>query len=257
MCCKMDETSRTDKIGKIGRFSQVVDCRFTITVAGKLSITQPTGSPDRNLSENISMKRLNKLTQRLTLLTAVCLVTFTSSGCTLARGFLWDHALVASKFWKATPIIPVSPYFSQLIEDSYWEEERYNRVPILDPVEGENAPLFCQDPPSEDEVMRALPDDVGGGLPFVAETVRNNVRIVVEPCVDHVGECRFYPMAGPAKLHKCHYKCTVYYDKVKRSDWPIPFTTEDATVQVVYIDHDHLIRCAGGPSDICGEGCVE
>lgn len=204
------------------------------------------------------MERLNKLTRRITLLAAVCLVTFSSSGCTLTRGFFWDQALLFSKFWKATPIIPVSPYFSQLIEDTYWEEERYDRVPILDPVEGENAPLFCQDPPSEDEVMRALPDQVGGGVPFLAETVRNNVRIAVELCVDHVGECRFYPMVGPAKLHKCHYKCTVYYDKIIRSDWPVPFMNKDETVEVVYIDHDYLIRCAGPPANQCGSGeCAE
>jgi hypothetical protein len=195
------------------------------------------------------MKRLSKLTQRLTLLAAVCLVTCTSSGCTLARGFFWDQTILYSKFWKVTPIIPVSPYLSEKVEDAYWEEERYNKVPILDPVEGENAPLFCQDFPSDDEVMRSLDDGVAGGLPFFAETMRNNVRIVVEPIVDKVGECRFYPMAGPAKLHKCHYKCTIYYDKIKRSDWPIPFTHKDESVEVVYIDHDYLIRCAGPPTD--------
>ena len=56
-------------------------------------------------------------------------------------------------FWETLPIIPVSPYFSQQIEDAYWEEERYEKVPVLDPVEGEHAPLFCLDPPSDDEVM--------------------------------------------------------------------------------------------------------
>ena len=30
-----------------------------------------------------------------------------------------------------------------------------------------------------------------------------------------------------------------------RSDWPIPYTHTGATQEVVYIDHDHLIRCAG------------
>ena len=141
--------------------------------------------------------------------------------------------------------IPVSPYYSQQIEDTYWEEERYTRVPILDAVEGENAPLFCLDPPSSDEVIRALPDKAAGGFAFLAETARNNIRIVVEPIVDRVDECRFYPLAGPARLHHCHYKCTVYYDKTIRSYWPVPFTHSDETEDVVYIDHDHLIRCTG------------
>ena len=58
----------------------------------------------------------------------------------------------------------------------------------------------------------------------MAEVARNNVRIVVEPIVDSMGECRFYPMVGPARHHRCHYKCTVYFEKVIRSDWPVPYT---------------------------------
>lgn len=177
-----------------------------------------------------------------------CLL-LTASGCggKLIGGFA-GTMLNFSAFWQTTPPIPVSAYYSQLVEDTYWEEERYGKVPILDPVEGEHAPLFCLDPPSNDEVMRALPDEVGGGVFFLAETYRNNVRIVKELMVDRIGECRFIPLAGPARLHHCHYKCTVYYEKVIRSDWPIPFSHKDQKVEVVYIDHDHLIRCAGPPT---------
>jgi hypothetical protein len=149
------------------------------------------------------------------------------------------------QFWETTPLIPVSPYFSQKIEDTYHYEERYGKVPIFDPVEGEHAPLYCLDPPTPDEIIRSLPDEVGGGYAFLAETRRNNVRMTVELLVDNVGECRFFPLVGPARLHKCHYKCTVYFDKTIRSDWPVPFEHTDETVQVVYVDHDHLIRCAG------------
>jgi hypothetical protein len=150
-----------------------------------------------------------------------------------------------SKYFVTTPPLPVSPYFSQEIEDAMWEEERYGKVPVLDPVEGENAPLFCLDNPSPDEIMRSLPDDTKGGWPFMAEVSRNNVRMVTELIVDSIGECRFYPMVGPARHHRCHYKCTVYFQKVVRSDWPVPYTHADQTQEVVYIDHDHLIRCAG------------
>ena len=189
------------------------------------------------------VKHQHKL-RRILMLTGICLVTMFNSGCAITNGFYevqWDFM----KFWEVGPFIPVSAYWSQKVEDGYWEEERYGRVPILDPVEGEHAPLFCIDPPSADEVMRALPDNVSGGIPFIAETSRNNVRIVVEPIVDHLEECRFYPMVGPARLHKCHYKCTVFYEETKRSDWPIPFSTTDQRQEVVYVDHDHLIRCSG------------
>jgi hypothetical protein len=184
------------------------------------------------------------LLKRLTLLVGIGLMTMTNSGCVLFADFA-QVAWILGDFFGTTPLIPVSPYYSELIEDRYIREERYEKVPILDPVEGQHAPLFCMDPPSDDEVMRALPDETGGGWAFVAETTRNNVRIVVEPIVDRIDDCRFFPLVGPARLHHCHYKCTVYYDKIIRSDWPVPFRHKDETIQVVYIDHDHLIRCAG------------
>lgn len=195
------------------------------------------------------MDTFRTFAKKLALLTAVGLMTFSNSGCfvfgwKLAGGFI-DVSWELSRFWERTPLIPVSAYQSQRIEDAYWEEERYGKVPVLDPVEGENAPLFCLDPPSPDEVMRALPEETAGGVAFLAETQRNNVRMVVEPIVDRLDECKFYPGVGPARLHHCHYKCTVYYDKHIISNWPIPFSHTDQTVEVVYIDHDHLIRCAG------------
>lgn len=190
------------------------------------------------------MPKLSLLARKLTFAALLLAISVSSSGCKLTLGF-GEVALDLARFWQTTPIIPVTHYWSQLIEDKYHEEERYDKVPILDPVEGENAPIFCADPPSPDEVIRSLPDDTAGGVWFVAETSRNNVRMVVEPIVDKLGDCRFYPMVGPARLHSCHYKCTVYFDKTIRSDWPIPFSHTDQVEDVVYIDHDHLIRCAG------------
>lgn len=190
------------------------------------------------------MVTLKSLAKRLTLLAAIGTMMISGSGCTLFFGhmknlgtFIW--------FWETLPPVPVPAYWSQQVEDTYWEEERYKRVPVLPPVEGENAPLFCLDPPSPDEIMRALPDDTAGGVPFLAEVQRNNVRITVEPLVDRIDECKFFPGVGPARLHHCHYKCTVYFDRMERSYWPIPYSHTDQTQEVVYIDHDHLIRCAG------------
>lgn len=190
------------------------------------------------------MIKLSYTAKRLSLIAALALATLPNSGCALL-GWAFRDALVFSSFWGTTPLIPVTPYFSQEIEDTYWNEERYKKVPILDPIEGENAPLVCLDPPSPDEIMRALPDNTAGGVPFLAETARNNVRMVSELIVDRVDECRFFPQVGPARLHHCHYKCTVFYDETKRSHWPVPFSHSDQVEQVVYIDHDHLIRCAG------------
>lgn len=190
------------------------------------------------------MPSLGQHTKRIALVVALCVATVPNSGCLLVGGFL-EIMYDFMAFYYTGPFIPVSPYWSQKIEDRIWWEQRYGKVPILDPVEGEHAPLFCLDNPSPDEVMRSLPDDTAGSYAFLAETKRNNVRMVVEPIVDSIGECRFYPLVGPARLKKCHYKCTVYFDKTIRSDWPIPFSNVHPTQEVVYIDHDHLIRCAG------------
>ena len=190
------------------------------------------------------MQTFGRQIRRGVVLTAICLMTFANSGCTLTGGFagvVWEYMV----FWKTLPIVPVPVTLSQKMEDKLHEDEFYNRVPVLDPVDGENAPIFCVDPPSEDQVMRALPDDGSGGMAFFQETYLNNVRIVVEPIVDRLDECKVYPLVGPCRLHHCHYKCTVYYDKTIRSYWPIPFSHTDQSVQVVYIDKDHLIRCAG------------
>lgn len=190
------------------------------------------------------MANWNGLLKRLCLVAGLFMVTVPNSGCNLLYWAAKD-AFILANFWGTTPLIPVTPYFSQQIEDTYWEEERYGKVPILDPVEGENAPLFCLDPPSADEVVRALPDQTSGGVAFLAETSRNNVRMIVEPIVDRLDECRFYPMAGPARLHHCHYKCTVFYEETKRSNWPVPFTFTEQVEEVVYFDKNRLIRCAG------------
>jgi hypothetical protein len=137
---------------------------------------------------------------------------------------------------------PVSPYFQDKMEDCYWNQERYNRVPILGPITSGGTPVAL-DPPSDDEIMRALEkaDSVEGGVPLLFERQRNNVRIIKEPIADYVDPPRVYPLVGPAQLHHAHYKCTIYYSETTRVGWPLPYTTTDEdSRQVIYIDHNHL-----------------
>ena len=170
---------------------------------------------------------------------------FCSSGCS----FDVLHMFAGGpEFGAATFPVPVSPWLQQSVEDALWEKERYDRVPIMPPIEGQFAPAFCQDPPSDDEVMRAMPS-VDGMMPFIFEKQRNNVRIVREPIGDWVDEPRFYPLVGPAQVHHCHYKVRVYYDGIYRSDWPIPFTHRDEEVEVIYMDHDHLHRVGSASAE--------
>ena len=80
-----------------------------------------------------------------------------------------------------------------------------------------------------------------GGLPFLHEVQRNNVRIVKEKLADYVDPPRFYPLIGPAQQHHAHYKCTVYYTEVTRVGWPLPHTLRDEDArEVIYVDHNHF-----------------
>jgi len=148
--------------------------------------------------------------------------------------------------------IPVSPYFQDQLEDRAWEKERYDRVPILGPLTA-GGPATALDPPSEDEIMRAFERarQVEGGLPFLHEIQRNNVRIVTERLGDYVDPPRVYPLIGPAQLHHAHYKCIIHLTETTRVGWPIPYTTTDEdTQEVIYIDHNHLHMVGnmdGGP----------
>jgi hypothetical protein len=138
--------------------------------------------------------------------------------------------------------IPVSPYFQKEQEDRWWVTERYAKVPILGPITA-GGPAESLDPPCDDEVMRALEKarPIQGGLPMLHEVQRNNCRIVKEKIADYIDPPRFYPLIGPAQLHHCHYKCTVYFTEITRVGWPVPFTKidEDAS-EVLYIDHNHF-----------------
>src|SRR5262249_31015153 len=94
--------------------------------------------------------------------------------------------------------------------------------------------------PSDAEVLRALPR-VKRGAPGVYEEFRDNVQIVTELLVDKVDPPRFFPLVGPAQLHHCHWKCTVYYTETVESGYPFPFRCVKPRVEVVYIDRDQLL----------------
>lgn len=138
--------------------------------------------------------------------------------------------------------IPVSVLQQDNKEDRFWVHERYERVPILGPVTS-GAEVIALDPPSDDEVIRALEKarPVEGGIPLLYERNRNNVRVVTQKIADYIDPPRHYPVVGPAQQHHAHYKCTVYYEDVRRIGWPVPHTLRDEdTREVIYIDHNHL-----------------
>jgi hypothetical protein len=162
--------------------------------------------------------------------------SLTTTGC------FWGFTTGGPSLGMLAVPIPVSPYFQDRKEDQYWEHERYDRVPILGPITGPNQPVAL-DPPSDDEVMRALEKvhPVESGVPCMWERNRNHVRIIKCKIADYVDPPRVYPLIGPAQQHHAHYKCTVYYEDVRRIGWPVPHTLRDEEAEeVIYIDHNHL-----------------
>jgi len=112
------------------------------------------------------------------------------------------------------------------------------RTTILPAIKhGEQA--HCEQPPTQQEILSALPT-LARGVPYVYEQYRDEVEFTVEKLVDRVDAPRWFPLIGPAQLHHCTWKCTVYYTDVIEIANPVPFTTRTKHTEVVFIDRDHL-----------------
>ncbi len=176
------------------------------------------------------------ITRHLTAALLLGALSLSTTGC------FWGLNSMGPSLGIAAIPIPISPYLQKKEEDKYWVKERYDRVPILGEITSGGDPVAL-DTPSDDEVMHALEKarPVEGGIPLLWSRNRNNVRIVKEKIADYVDPVRVYPMIGPAQQHHAHYKCTVYFEDVRRVGWPVPHTLRDEDArEVLYIDHNHL-----------------
>jgi hypothetical protein len=146
-----------------------------------------------------------------------------------------------------TPV-PVPPWVTERMEEKYCYRDEH-KVPIMPPIREGFPPPLCEDPPSEGEILRAMPHVVRG-VPYFYEEFRDSINIVTERLVDKIDPARFFPLIGPAQLHHCHWKCTIYYTETVESGYPFPFQCKRQRVEVVYIDKDHLHLCSGGNADL-------
>ena len=146
-----------------------------------------------------------------------------------------------------TPV-PVPAWVSERMEEKYCYKND-ERTPVMPPIREGYPPPLCEDPPSEAEILRAMPH-ITRGVPYVYEEFRDNIQIVSERLVDKIDPCRFYPLVGPAQLHHCHWKCTIYYLETIESGYPFPFQCKNQRVEVIYIDKDHLHMCTNGNRDL-------
>jgi hypothetical protein len=141
-----------------------------------------------------------------------------------------------------TPV-PVPPWVTERMEEKYCYKNDF-RTTIMPPIPPGFPPPLCEDPPSEAEVLRAQLH-VPRGVPYFYEEFRDNIQIVSERLVDRIDPCRFFPLVGPAQLHHCHWKSTIYFVETMESGYPFPFRCRKQRVEVVYIDKDHLHLCTG------------
>ncbi len=80
-----------------------------------------------------------------------------------------------------TPV-PVPPWVTERMEQKY-AHKNDGRVPIMPPIRDGFPPPICEDPPSDQEVLRAMPR-VPRGVPYVYETFRDDIVIVKNRLVD-------------------------------------------------------------------------
>ena len=141
----------------------------------------------------------------------------------------------------ATPI-PMPPWVTERMQEKYCNQNDH-RTPILPAIPPGHRP-YCEDPPDQQEILRTMPR-VTRGVPYIYEEFRDDIEFTVEKLVDRVDPPRFFPLIGPAQLHHCHWKCTVYFTETVESTYPFPFRVKRRRAEVVYIDKDHLHLYAG------------
>ena len=141
-----------------------------------------------------------------------------------------------------TPI-PVPPWVTEREQEKFAGKQDYKTV-IMPPIREGFPPPMCEDPPDKAMVIRAL-ENVARGVPYVYEEFRDDIDVVAERMVDRIDPPRFYPLIGPAQLHHCHWKCTVYYTETVESGYPFPVKLQKQAVKVLMIDKDHLHLCRG------------
>jgi hypothetical protein len=176
------------------------------------------------------------------LLAAAMVVSLSATGCYETGFDFFNHPFSMGCY---TPI-PVPPWVTENLERKYlWNKTDFRTV-IMPPIREGFPPPVCEDPPDEATVLRALAD-VARGVPYIYEEFRDDIEVITERIVDRIDPPRFYPLIGPAQLHHCHWKCTVYYTETIESGYPFAVRLRRPRVQVVYIDRDHLhlFPCAG------------
>ncbi len=116
-------------------------------------------------------------------------------------------AVSLSGCWAGLALVPQPAWVTERMNEKY-DKKRWQRAAVLPPIlPGQPIPT-CEDPPSEEEIVRALPR-VKRGIPFITEEFRDDVEFDIQKVVDSIDPCTYFPRVGQAQLHHCHYVVTV------------------------------------------------
>jgi hypothetical protein len=152
-------------------------------------------------------------------------------------------AVSLSGCWAGLALVPQPAWVTERMNEKY-DKRLWQRAAVLPPIlPGQPIPT-CEDPPSEEEIVRALPK-VKRGIPFIVEEFRDDFEFDIQKVVDTIDPCTYFPLVGPAQLHHCHYVVTVRWKERKKSDQPFPYWVENERTEVLQMDKDHLHLCVG------------
>jgi hypothetical protein len=124
-----------------------------------------------------------------------------------------------------------------------------SRVPIAQPIR-KGVPLpICEDPPSDEEILRAMRREAPG-IPGICEVLHDDIVIVKNRLVDKIEPPRFFALIGPAQLHHCHWECIVHYTESIKLECPFPMCVRKPRAEVIYFDKDYLHLYVGPNGDM-------
>jgi hypothetical protein len=113
-------------------------------------------------------------------------------------------------------------------------------LPIIVGLLGGFAGADVTEPPTDQEVLRALPR-IARGIPYVWEEYRNDITIVKNRLAVYPVELPLF-VGASVGLVKESWECSVYYDRVIQSDYPFSVQLRKPQVQVLYIDKLKLAK---------------
>ncbi|MGF1579887.1 MAG: hypothetical protein ACFCD0_11030 [Gemmataceae bacterium] len=128
--------------------------------------------------------------------------------------------------------LQVKSFPHQVIVDDF-------RTPVPAPLPKGASPKCDDVVPDLASIIRAMSRSTTS-IPFLHEVSQEDFDYTVELLAEDFSPPRFYPCIGPARLHTCHFKCTVWYTETTKSAYPFPFESKRRKSEVIYMDRNRL-----------------